>query len=469
MPSSSIDIIDLRELRQKLNPTPCNIVRQLCEAGYEAYIVGGAIRDLLLGRTPKDYDISTSATPEEVRSVFGRRRCHVIGRRFRLAHVYSNGDIYEVSTFRRRPNAQERQGLKSDSGPIIWNDNCFGTMEEDALRRDFTVNGLYFDVVGKRGIIDLCGGLKDIKKGLVRCIGEPDERLAEDPVRILRALKLVGQCGFTLEKNLDKAIRRHNCDITLSSQSRLFEELLKLLNNPSASQTLQVMHDYGFLAHFWPTLDASWTDQEGEMVRHLLDFRGVAIRQGGYSNSRGLALSTVALPFMMSALNPGDPLAFWDHSPSNDLVAHRALNLIFEGFQIPHILFLRILQIIGLVPQLLKPSPPVRAMNHKEYRYGRAIVALLVQLFGWDRAMLDNLPEFSPRYAFPETAASEESAGSGRQAESGADTADSSSDGRDAANAASSDHLSAKRKRRRRRNSRSRHKEHSAPPAGETN
>ena len=289
----------LEKLLKAVDSIPVGIVRELTRAGFEAYIVGGAVRDLLLGKQPKDYDISTSATPEEVRKVFGRRRCRVIGRRFRLAHVYGNGEIYEVSTFRRMPNEHERQGRKHEDGPIIWNDNCFGTLEDDAKRRDFTVNALYLDVAGKRGVIDYSGGYRDLKSGIVRCIGEPAIRMEEDPVRMLRALKLVGQCGFALEPSLEAVIRGKAQKIKLSSPARLFEELLKLLANPACDRTLCVMHEYGFLREFWPVVDESWEDQEGEMMRHLLKLRGDAIRRGHYSNSRGLDLSTVALPFMM--------------------------------------------------------------------------------------------------------------------------------------------------------------------------
>ena len=388
----------LEELRKALDPTPVGIVRELVRAGYEAYIVGGAIRDLLLGKTPKDYDISTSATPEQVRAVFGRRRCHVIGRRFRLAHVRGGSELYEVSTFRRQPNEQERQGRKHDDGPMIWNDNCFGTLEDDAKRRDFTVNALYFDVTGHRGVIDFSGGDEDIRKGVVRCIGKPAERMAEDPVRMLRALKLVGQCGFRLEPKLEAVIRANAPAIRLASSARLFEELLKLLANPSCDHTLQVMHDHGFLKEFWPTIEDSWEEQEGQMMCHLLKLRGEAIRRGRYSNSRGLALSTVALPFLMSALNPEKPTEFWEGNAAGDPVAHRALGIIFEGIALPRLLSERVLQIIGLVPRLVKKPVLGRYLNHVEYRYGRALVALLVQLFGWDRALLADLPEYSPRF-----------------------------------------------------------------------
>ena len=394
----------VEQVRKHLDPTPCGLVRHLVEAGHEAYIVGGAIRDLLLGTSPKDYDIVTSATPEEIRRVFGRRRCHIIGRRFRLAHVYANGDLYEISTFRRIPNERERQGRHADTDDhIIWNDNCFGTLEEDATRRDFTANALYFDVVGSRGIIDFWGSYQDIRDRRVRCIGKPAERMEEDPVRMLRALKLVGQFSFKLEPELDAVIREQASNIRLASPSRLFEELLKILKHPAADRTLQEMHNHGFLKYFWNLLDAAWDEQEGKLARHLLKLRGEAIRRGNYSNSRGLALATVSTPFLLTAMNPSATTVFWTGSLTYNQSAQRALQLVFDGFLLPTAFAHRILEIIDLVPRMLRATPEKRENLFKcrEYRYGRALLSLLVQAFGWDSAkILANLPEISPSYDF---------------------------------------------------------------------
>ena len=181
-----------------------SVVTQLQKAGYETYIVGGAIRDMLLGRTPKDFDISTAATPEEIRQVFGRRSARIIGKRFRLAHVYSGRELFEVATFRKAPGkkdlAEHQNGGKDDlPDNLIVSDNSFGTSKEDAARRDFTVNALFYDPE-KKEIKDFTGkGLDDMERGIVRAIGNPGLRFEEDPVRMLRALKLVGQYDFALD------------------------------------------------------------------------------------------------------------------------------------------------------------------------------------------------------------------------------------------------------------------------------
>jgi poly(A) polymerase len=384
---------DVTKVREKLDPTPCEIVRELVRAGYEAYIVGGAIRDILIGATPKDYDISTSATPEQVKKVFGHRRCHVIGRRFRLAHVYSEGQLYEVSTFRRRPNVIERRGKYSSDGVMIWNDNCFGTLEDDAGRRDFTVNALYFDVVGKQGIIDLHNGLDDIRKRIVRAIGNPAERMDEDPVRMLRALKLVAKGGFELTPALRSVIRDHAAKIQLASPARLFEELLKIFNHHAADKTFDVMHQYGFLKYYWPTLDEAWEEPLGEFVRDMLRLRGEAMQNGIYSNSRALALSTVALPFMMLGLHPDEPNKLWHGNIRYDDVAIRVVDLLFENFRLPHLLGERVLTILEIVPKLFEQPVPTRALADNEYRYARSVALLLCRHFGWDTKPIEELPD----------------------------------------------------------------------------
>ena len=193
-----------------------NVVAALQDAGYETYIVGGAIRDLLLNRIPKDYDISTAATPEQVRDVFGKRRARIIGRRFQLVHVRAGKELFEVSTFRRAPAEKKHEPLTPGARKIaaleeaenmIFNDNDFGSSEEDAWRRDFTVNALFYDPVADE-LIDYTGsGIADIESGLVRAIGDPKLRFEEDPVRMLRALKLVGQYGFKLERKTEDALR----------------------------------------------------------------------------------------------------------------------------------------------------------------------------------------------------------------------------------------------------------------------
>lgn len=284
-----------------------SVVASLQEAGYETYIVGGAIRDLLQNRPPKDYDISTAATPEEIREVFGRRRARIIGRRFQLVHVRCGKDIFEVSTFRRAPAEKSHEpqtpgarkiAALEEAENMIFNDNDFGTSEEDAWRRDFTVNALFYDPVSDE-LIDYTGrGIADIESGLVRAIGDAKLRFEEDPVRMLRALKLVGQYGFKLERKTENALIATLPHLELASSSRLSLELEKILNSNYTGSILQAITDYGLLKHFLPYVARADERKRWEKSLQLLKVRDGRVAAGYYRNSASLAMAALALPFI---------------------------------------------------------------------------------------------------------------------------------------------------------------------------
>lgn len=284
-----------------------NVVAALQDAGYETYIVGGAIRDHLMERAPKDYDISTAATPEQVREVFGRRRARIIGRRFQLVHVRAGRELFEVSTFRSAPSTNKHEpqtpGARKiaemeEAENMIFNDNDFGTSEEDAWRRDFTVNALFYDPVADE-LIDYTGsGISDIKNGLVRAIGDPVLRFEEDPVRMLRALKLVGQYGFKLERKTENALLEKMHLLELASVSRLSLELEKVLNSSYAGSIMQAFADYGLIRHFLPYMAKSSEKNHLQEAVNLLKIRDKRIAAGYYRNSASLAMAALALPFI---------------------------------------------------------------------------------------------------------------------------------------------------------------------------
>ncbi len=233
---------------KQLDPHAVSAVRRLQRHGHAAYLVGGCVRDLLLGFHPKDFDVSTDARPEEVKALF--RNSRVIGRRFRLVHLYyRGGKVIEVSTFRAQ--AEANNGGEDDL--LIRRDNVFGTEEEDALRRDFTINGLFYDVAKGR-IIDHVGGLQDVEQRLLRMIGDPDIRLREDPVRILRAVRFVAKAGLSVDPELETGILQHREDLRRTAPARLLEELLKLLRSGYAARTLQLMEQWGILEVLLPEL-----------------------------------------------------------------------------------------------------------------------------------------------------------------------------------------------------------------------
>jgi poly(A) polymerase len=239
--------------RRDIDPDALKVLYRLRQAEYTAYLVGGSVRDLLLGRRPKDFDIGTSAHPYQVKKLF--RNCWIIGRRFRLAHVKFGQKVIEVATFRRQVAAGEevvQDGVPApdpttaEGEQLIHHDNTFGTPEEDAFRRDFTINALAYDIADF-SIIDFVGGLEDLRAGLVRSIGDPDVRLNEDPVRMIRAIAIAARLDFTIEPTLLQAIRRHRREIAKSSQPRLLEEYYKILRAGAAEKAFKQLAEVGLL------------------------------------------------------------------------------------------------------------------------------------------------------------------------------------------------------------------------------
>ncbi len=222
----------------------------LKDAGYEAYIVGGGVRDLLAGMEPKDFDIATNALPEEIRRVF--RSCRLIGRRFMIAHVRFGNEISEVTTF-RGPITDSHE--RDETGRIL-SDNEYGSLETDAFRRDFTVNALYYDI-RDFSIVDFAGGLEDIKAGVIRLIGDPELRYREDPVRMLRAVRIANKLRFVLEKNTAAPIRKLAPLLREIPPARLFDEVVKLLQCRDAVANLNGLREYGLLKQLLPDTDAA--------------------------------------------------------------------------------------------------------------------------------------------------------------------------------------------------------------------
>ena len=237
--------------RSQIDPDALKVLYRLHQNSYVAYLVGGSVRDLLLGRRPKDFDIGTSAHPYQVKRLF--KNCWVIGRRFRLAHVRFGMKTIEVATFRRKVTAEELAAAEEaaaelretpeegNAGPgLIHRENTFGTPEEDAFRRDFTINALFYDI-GTFSIIDYTGGLEDLRAGVVRSIGDPAERFHEDPVRMLRAIAMAARLGFTIDAPIDHAIGSGRAEIARSAPARLIEEFYKLLRSGASEQAFRMM------------------------------------------------------------------------------------------------------------------------------------------------------------------------------------------------------------------------------------
>ena len=231
--------------RAAIDPDADRVVRKLTRAGYKAYLVGGCVRDLLVGKKPKDFDVATSATPNEIKATF--RNSRIIGRRFRLAHVFFGSKIIETSTFRANPRDEDEIDL------LIRRDNVFGTETEDARRRDFTINGLFYDVE-REEVIDHVGGLTDLEAKLIRTIGDPDVRFQEDPVRMLRAIKFAARLDFGFEPATWRALLRWRGEISKCAPPRLLEEIHRLMRRGAARRSFELLVETGALAVLSPHL-----------------------------------------------------------------------------------------------------------------------------------------------------------------------------------------------------------------------
>jgi len=276
-----------------LDPDAVKVVRRLRRAGHQAYLVGGCVRDLLLSIRPKDFDVATSAHPSQVKETF--RNSRLIGRRFRLAHVFfRGGKIIEVSTFRANP-LDELQDLPQDL--LIRHDNVFGSAEEDARRRDFTINGLFHDVDEGR-VIDYVGGKDDLRARLIRTIGNPDVRMREDPVRILRAIRFAAKCAFDLEPETRTAMKAHVHEIPRCAPPRVLEEVLKLLRSGASRRCFELLREVRALRVLLPPV-AAYLERRGqqEADRHLraLDALDGHVRVGEIP-SDAVLLATLLAP-----------------------------------------------------------------------------------------------------------------------------------------------------------------------------
>lgn len=253
--------VPLRFSSKKIDYHAKDIVKKLQSNGYITYLVGGCVRDLIVGQEPKDFDISTSAPPEKVKRTI--RYSFIIGRRFRLVLVRRNDrdseKQFEVSTFRRAPKLEETTNNSSITG--ITGDNFFGSPQEDAHRRDFTVNALFYDCI-KNELIDYCDGLKDIKDGFIRVIGDPDTRLKQDPIRIFRALRFAHKLRFTITPDLRQSMIENSCHLPSSSLPRRREEFLKLLRLKDPARVFQLAYDLDILKQVAPSLNKIYENSE---------------------------------------------------------------------------------------------------------------------------------------------------------------------------------------------------------------
>lgn len=322
--------------RRDIDPDALKILYRLLQYNHKAFLVGGGVRDLLLNKKPKDFDISTDATPRKIKEIF--RNCRIIGRRFKLAHIFFKGNkIIEVSTFRDATDPNNEEEYAESGANLTVRDNKFGTEETDARRRDITINGLFYDI-SSFSVIDYVGGMEDLQDGIIRVIGDPDVRFPEDPVRMMRVVRHAVRAGFSIEDNTWDALVRHRqllCDVP---PMRVYEEIKKDLLSGRSLEMLRLLNKAGLLALLLPGVTQSSSDalSHRKSLAHALESIDSSIISGEAAPS--IAVVFAAIYYFTSESLTND-------EQSSDTVL-TALNEYFSDLAVPRKEKERIAQIL---------------------------------------------------------------------------------------------------------------------------
>lgn len=288
--------------RRNISSAAVKVLNGLKDAGYDAYLVGGGVRDILLGMYPKDFDVVTNAYPEQVKKVF--KNCRLIGRRFRLAHVYFRREIIEVSTFRAAVDTSEVSAVNAKDAKLVQSDNIYGTIEEDAWRRDFSVNAIYYNIKDHT-LVDYTGGLRDLKQGVVRVLGDPRQRFHEDPVRMLRAVRIAAKMNFTIEESAGKELRELAPLLEHVPEARIFDEVVKLLFHGHAVATYKMLHQYAYFKVLFPVVVESLQLCKESRLEKFLQ-QAIAVTDERYAQGKslnpGFLLSVILWPVISREL-----------------------------------------------------------------------------------------------------------------------------------------------------------------------
>jgi poly(A) polymerase len=332
----------------RIDPDAAKVVRRLERSGHQAYLVGGCVRDLLLGSKPKDFDIATSARPEDVRALF--RNCRVIGRRFRLAHIlFGGGKVIEVATFRRSPSmeAPEEESGEVFDDLLIRSDNVFGEAHEDALRRDFTMNALFYDL-DRRQVLDWCGGMQDVRRRTIHTIGEPIVRFREDPIRILRAIKFAARLDVGISPDVYDAMVSAREDLAKAARPRLFEEILRLLRGGAAHRSMWLLWETGAMSVMLPELAAFLDDEEATDGGASRFFR-LMDAIDSLTRSRGRAIDDIAL-WTLLLKEPLDEACAGEKDKIH--AASEFLDPVIERVAVPRRIADGVRRIVAILPRL---------------------------------------------------------------------------------------------------------------------
>ena len=369
-----------------------SVVEKLQRQGFEAYIVGGCIRDVLLGKHPKDFDVATNARPEQIQQIF-QRQCRLVGRRFRLAHIMFGRDIIEVATFRANHSDArgEHQAKQNDEGMLL-RDNVYGTIEQDAERRDFTVNALYYNPHDNT-LRDYFNGIEDLKAGKLRLIGDPVTRYQEDPVRMLRSIRFMAKLDMFLEKPSEQPIRELAHLLKNIPPARLFDESLKLLQAGHGVKTYRLLRQYGLFEQLFPSLSAYFTKKEDSFAERMIVTALTSTDERVADKLRINPAFLFAAFFWYPLREKVEILKNEGGLNNHDayaLAGNEILDLFCRALAAPrrHTAVIRDIWFLQL--QLLKRtgSAPVRVMEHPKFRAAFDLLVMRAEIEGGDTVEL---------------------------------------------------------------------------------
>lgn len=360
--------------RNDISENAIKVLYRLHKGGFEAYLVGGCVRDLLLGVTPKDFDVVTNATPEQIRQLF--RNCRLIGRRFRLAHIIFGRDVIEVATFRGHHSDEEKEVGKiartSDEGMIL-RDNVYGTIEEDAYRRDFTINALYYNIADF-AIYDFVGGMADLEAGTLKLIGEPEARYREDPVRMLRAARFATKLGLRIDDSCRTIIPALAHLLDDIPAARLFEEFLKLFLAGKAVANFEVLNDLGLMAPLFPVLKVPFKDPasiEYQMVYQAFIDTDSRLQENKSVNPGYLFAAILWYPMVARASEISQEASFSEYD-AYQMASADAISLQVRSISLPKRFSIPMRDIWILQLRLVQTTPrkAIRLLTHPKFRAG---------------------------------------------------------------------------------------------------
>lgn len=373
--------------RDEFSKSALKVLYRLHKAGYQAFLVGGCVRDAMLVLHPKDFDVATNATPEEVRALFGN--CRLIGRRFRLAHIRFGREIIEVATFRAAANHSDDDHAHDHEGRIV-RDNVYGSIEEDVWRRDFTCNALYYNIADF-SVWDYTGGVRDIERRHLVLIGDPDKRLREDPVRMLRAVRFAAKLGFTIDETVVKAIEKDAPLLVNVPAARLFDEFMKLFEAGFAERTFELLREHRLFALLFPA-----TDKELNQDAAFLEFVTAALRNTDRRVQEGKSVTPMFL-IGVFLWNPIKKLAAirrseekMSESQSLSLAAYELSAQQQRRIAIPRRFTVPMREMLALQPRFAQThgKRAIKLLHHRRFRAAYDFMLLLAEcgLFDADKA-----------------------------------------------------------------------------------